>query len=483
MKRKYLAIGVALLLVPAAALALPPSEARSKGKKQAARAPAAASSTPSLSPSGRPDRQAPARPGAARPGGAGARPGTGGAGTARPAVTPGRPDGASAGNRSSRENKQQPSILPSDPGGWKILPVPRDQAGKLPDKTADRRPGFNPDQGRPGGGGRRSGDRRPGQRPDVDRVRPDIDADRRDVIVNRPDIDVNRPDVNINRPDVDINRPIVINRPVTNINNTTINQKIVNRQNNYYGARRPYYSDLHHHWQPTSWAADYQPSYSGYYNSVQSSGSLFSIGGIGIGFVNPFVTQSTTVAVQPALDYSQPIHVPAPDQAETADDLVRSEQAVRRFDDAREVFRRGEYGRAHDLIDEAIKLLPSDPTLHQFRALVLLARDKYQEAAAAIYSVLAVGPGWDWDTISKLYDDPDRYIEQVRKLEAYARMNPEAVDARFLLGYHSLVVGDLPSAERQLQVVRIANPTDRVVQDMLVAVHTQIESAANNPQR
>jgi tetratricopeptide (TPR) repeat protein len=289
--------------------------------------------------------------------------------------------------------------------------------------------------------------------------------------------------VNINRPDVDINRPIVINRPVTNINNTTINQKIVNRQNNYYGARRPYYSDLHHHWQPTSWAADYQPSYSGYYNSVQSSGSLFSIGGIGIGFVNPFVTQSTTVAVQPALDYSQPIHVPAPDQAETADDLVRSEQAVRRFDDAREVFRRGEYGRAHDLIDEAIKLLPSDPTLHQFRALVLLARDKYQEAAAAIYSVLAVGPGWDWDTISKLYDDPDRYIEQVRKLEAYARMNPEAVDARFLLGYHSLVVGDLPSAERQLQVVRIANPTDRVVQDMLVAVHTQIESAANNPQR
>lgn len=191
-----------------------------------------------------------------------------------------------------------------------------------------------------------------------------------------------------------------------------------------------------------------------------------------LSYVNPFFTRPTTV-VQ-AFDYSQPIHVPASDQVETTDDLIKSEQAIGRFDDAREFFRRGEFGRANALIDEAIALLPSDPTLHQFRALVLFARQRYQEAAAAVYSVLAVSTPWDAETVAALYDDPQRYAEQVRDLTQYVRSNPAAIDARFLLAYHDLMRGDLASAARNLEVVRVAKPGDRITLNLLAAIKDQI---------
>jgi Tfp pilus assembly protein PilF len=164
------------------------------------------------------------------------------------------------------------------------------------------------------------------------------------------------------------------------------------------------------------------------------------------------------------------MHVPDPGYQETQDDLVRSERAIRRFDDAREVFRRGEYGRANELIDEAIELLPNDPSLHQFRALVLAARQRFQESAAALYSVLAVSPGWDRETILKLYDKPETYVSQMDALERFATSHPEAIESRFLLAYHYLINGNSTGAKQQLEAVRIANPNDRVVQNLLSAL-------------
>jgi tetratricopeptide (TPR) repeat protein len=201
-------------------------------------------------------------------------------------------------------------------------------------------------------------------------------------------------------------------------------------------------------------------------------------------YVNPFyVAQAAISALQPAAsnlaasnvsmqvyDYSQPIHVPQPDYKETNDDLVRSEQAIRRFDDARELFRRGEYGRANDAIDEAVKLLPSDPTLHQLRGLILFARQRYQESASAVYSVLAVSPGWTWDTVSSLYEDPKRYEEQLRDLEKYVTAKPDALDAQFLLAYHATILGDLPMAEAQFELVRAAKPEDKLVESLVAAL-------------
>jgi hypothetical protein len=254
----------------------------------------------------------------------------------------------------------------------------------------------------------------------------------------------------------------VVNNTIIN-NNNYGNQQINNRRRN-----RPYYSDLHQHWRPTGWNS-YRPAYGNYYG-YQTSGSIVSVGGLQVGYANPFYVQPTTVAV--GLDYSQPIHVPAADYRETNDDLVRSEQAVRRFDEARELFRRGDYARANTLVDDAIRLLPNDPTLHQFRALVLFARGQYEDAAAAIYSVLAVDSGWTRDTLSQLYDDPQRYEEQFRDLQRYAAANPTAIDARFLLAYHYLMLGELEKAAKNLEVVRIAKPDDRVTLNLLSAIRS-----------
>jgi hypothetical protein len=260
----------------------------------------------------------------------------------------------------------------------------------------------------------------------------------------------------------------IVNNTIINNNNTIINDNYGNQQFNNRRRARPYYDGLHHHWNPIGWSS-YRPAYGNYYGYA-TSGSVVSLGGVQVGFVNPFYVRPTNVVV--GLDYSQPIRVPAYDYRETNEDLVRSEQAVRLFDEARDVFRQGDYQQANDLVDAAIRLLPSDPTLHQFRGLVLFALGRYQDAAAAVYSVLAVDSGWTRDTLSKLYDDPRRYEEQFRQLQRYAADNPTAIDARFLLAYHFLMLGELNSAAKNLEVVRIARPDDRVTLNLLSAIRS-----------
>src|SRR5262249_1105710 len=151
-------------------------------------------------------------------------------------------------------------------------------------------------------------------------------------------------------------------------------------------------------------------------------------------YSNPYYSQpsDTTVVVQPTLDYSSPIPSPPPDQTpiaypaepEVADDgslpdvtneppPVLSTQdtivndANKQFDAARAAFKGGNYAKAQELTEKAIALLPSDATLHEFRALTLFAQQKFQDAAAAPYAVLAAGPGWNWETMSGLYANPD----------------------------------------------------------------------------
>jgi len=281
--------------------------------------------------------------------------------------------------------------------------------------------------------------------------------------------------------------------------NTVINRNVVNRsyvnQNNYGGGQvrysqgrsQPwdrYYSDLHHHWQPTSSWNNYQPMYANYYaNSSAYAGNWLGSGVSRYSYINPFYAAQTVVnAAQPTTnvamqvyDYSQPIRVPQAEARETDQDLVRSEQAIRRFDDARELFRRGEYGRANDAIDEAVKLLPSDPTMHQLRGLILFARQRYSEAAAAIYSVLAVSTGWDWETVSNLYEDPQRYEEQLRELEKAATARADATDAHFLLAYHATILGDLPTAQSELELVRAAKPNDQLTEALLTSIQQQAQ--------
>src|SRR5262249_21185560 len=155
------------------------------------------------------------------------------------------------------------------------------------------------------------------------------------------------------------------------------------------------------------------------------------------------------VVEQPVVyDYAQPIDATAAPPEESV-----TNQSMGTFDQARDAFRQGDYTRALDLTDQAIRQLPNDPTLHEFRALVLFALKRYDEAAAAIYAVLSVGPGWDWTTLIGLYDNPETYTQQLRALEDYVGRNPQSPAARFVLAYHYLTDGHPDAALGQLKEV------------------------------
>jgi tetratricopeptide (TPR) repeat protein len=105
--------------------------------------------------------------------------------------------------------------------------------------------------------------------------------------------------------------------------------------------------------------------------------------------------------------------------------------------------------------------------MHEFRALTLFALGNFPSAAATIHSVLSVGPGWDWATMSNLYDDIDVYTAQLRKLENAVTSNPNEADNQFLLAYHYNTAGHTEAAAKRLaEVVRI-NKDDRLAADLL----------------
>src|SRR5262249_45416960 len=118
-------------------------------------------------------------------------------------------------------------------------------------------------------------------------------------------------------------------------------------------------------------------------------------------FVNPFFVNTTNFLPAP-IDYSQPLPIPVTTQDAAYEDVAddpNASEAARMLDEGRNAFRNGDFQTALAKADAAIRLLPSDTTLHEFRALALFAMGRYSEAAATIYAVLAVGPGWSWETV------------------------------------------------------------------------------------
>jgi hypothetical protein len=111
--------------------------------------------------------------------------------------------------------------------------------------------------------------------------------------------------------------------------------------------------------------------------------------------------------------------------------------------------------------------MPGDPAFHELRALILFAKGEYRAAAAAIHSILAVGPGWDWTTMIGLYPSADIYTKQLRALEIYRRDHPSDAAARFLLAYHYLTMGHTPAAATELRAVVQLVPQDRVASQLL----------------
>ncbi|MFO0844093.1 MAG: hypothetical protein U0797_17115 [Gemmataceae bacterium] len=181
------------------------------------------------------------------------------------------------------------------------------------------------------------------------------------------------------------------------------------------------------------------------------------------------IQESNTYVVPQPLDYSRPIQVPTEQQASQADDELAKESR-RKMDQAVAAFKAGDYPQAMRECDEAVKLLPGDTNLHEFRALVQFAQKKYKDAAGTLYAVLAAGPGWDWNTLSSFYHSEDAYTRQLRALEGFARDHPADAAGHFVLAYHYLVLDQRAAARDQLAEVVKLQPKDKVSAGLLDAL-------------
>jgi tetratricopeptide (TPR) repeat protein len=195
-------------------------------------------------------------------------------------------------------------------------------------------------------------------------------------------------------------------------------------------------------------------------------------------FVQEQAASPTPVTVY---NYSQPINTEVPPPAEDV-----AEPAVSTFDQARTKFQEGDYQQALSLTDQALAKMPNDATMHEFRALVLFALGRYDEAAAVLYSVLAVGPGWDWTTMAGLYANIDVYTQQLRTLENYRAQHPDQAAPAFLLAYHYLTQGHNDAAADMYANVVKLQPGDTLSEGLLSALRpstapTQATTQAPDP--
>jgi tetratricopeptide (TPR) repeat protein len=183
-------------------------------------------------------------------------------------------------------------------------------------------------------------------------------------------------------------------------------------------------------------------------------------------------TPATTVA----FDYSKPIGATEPTPEPTVVDTAQQTLTA-----ARESFKAGDYAQALTLADQALVQTPNDPVLHEFRALVLFALKRYEEAAATAYAVLTAGPGWNWATMVGLYPGLDAYTNQLRDLEAKVRQSPNAASLRFLLAYHYMVQGHKDSAATQFQNVVKLEPNDQLSARFITAFGATIPEPSKVP--
>ncbi|HZZ72653.1 MAG TPA: tetratricopeptide repeat protein [Pirellulales bacterium] len=252
-----------------------------------------------------------------------------------------------------------------------------------------------------------------------------------------------------------------------------------------------WHGDNHHYWEHywhdhPVWAA-FGLTYWGW----NSASYLFGLGN----YYNPYYVASPGVVYdysQPIVEYQQPLA--ADPNAAVADYPPGVTQpGLDEFDQARAVFSQGDYRQALDLADKALKQMPGDALLHEFRGLCLFALGDYQQAAATLNAVLAVGPGWDWTTLSSMYPSTDLYTAQLRKLEDYVSAHPNDAASRFVLAYEYMTMGYSDPAAAQFAKVAQLVPNDgvsRQLADMLgykgtddsTAPDVQTEPVSTGPQ-
>jgi hypothetical protein len=209
-------------------------------------------------------------------------------------------------------------------------------------------------------------------------------------------------------------------------------------------------------YRPSFWGGWVSGSEGGYSNPYSSSGGTAA-------------GQSTDSSASAQSQEQNSSAVGKEDAANSREEIPA--EAKQRMVVARLAFQKGDYAGAQKQCEQALRLLPGDANLHEFRALCQFAQGNYKGAAATLHPVLAAGPGWDWNTLSSFYPGAATYTKQLRALEQHVKEHPKDAAGHFVLAYHYLVLDERDAARGQLREVVNAQPTDRVSAGILAALN------------
>jgi len=208
----------------------------------------------------------------------------------------------------------------------------------------------------------------------------------------------------------------------------------------------------------------------GRYGGYRYRPTRWGLGGWGLGsllyssgylrYSNPYYVDGGTTVY----NYAQPVPVV---YASTEVPVGNADGADQIMNEAVSLFQQNNLDAALDVVNKGISSFPDDAVLHEFRALVLFARQDYQQAASTIHAILAVGPGWNWTTMAGMYSSVDVYTGQLRALEEFTRTNPDDAASQLLLSYHYLTCGHPDAAALRLKRVVELVPSDAVAADLL----------------
>jgi tetratricopeptide (TPR) repeat protein len=140
------------------------------------------------------------------------------------------------------------------------------------------------------------------------------------------------------------------------------------------------------------------------------------------------------------------------------------------YNQALEAFRQGDYRGALRLAAHAAIDDPRDPSTHVLLSLAMFAVGDYRAAAMEAHGLAAMGRVPDWNTVYGFYGNVQPYTDQLRKLEDFVAKNPNAPEARFLLGFQYQIDGHREAAQGEYLQALTKIPQDRIAAQLLTQV-------------
>jgi tetratricopeptide (TPR) repeat protein len=311
---------------------------------------------------------------------------------------------------------------------------------------------------------------------------------------------------NFNGPNIRLNQDVrganhLLRGSSNHSNWNTANGGLDNKTWNHSGTNWKQYgvAGYHQNWYRGSWSGfnhyyfpfglGYGSGLSGFnsYGYGYSNGAGFGFGPFALNslayrwgynsFYNPYWGSSSI-----GYNYAQPVYITTYRADSPQYPTSNSNQTD--FLAARTAFRNQDYAASIVYLQRLIQASPTDSVAHEFLALNLFALGRYEESAAIMNSVLAVAPGWNWETLVSLYSNVSIYTQQLRQLEGHVREHSDDAASNFLLAYHYLVMNHPDVAKGKLQRVLELQPRDAVARQLLNGIggNGQASQSASLPE-